>query len=68
MPIAKPNGENHKSGTTKPAETVESNICIKAWPEAAVPRILENRSNTASDNIGIASAMPMLNNATGKIL
>lgn len=68
MAKAKPDGAYQTSGTIKPADTVDSNICIKACPEAAVPRIFGWRSNAAKESMGIASAMPILNKATGAML
>ncbi len=67
MAKAKPIGLSHTKGATNPAETLDKNICIKAWPDAAVPRILGCRSSAAIESTGIASAIPTLNIAIGNM-
>ena len=67
MPNAKPSGLNQMIGINSPAETVESNICMNACPEAAVPLSLGNLSSAAIDSIGVVKAMPMLYKTIGKI-
>ena len=57
----------HTNEATRPDETLDKNICIKAWPDAAVPRIFGCLSSAAIDSTGIASAMPTLNIAIGNI-
>jgi len=59
-PNAKPKVENHNIGITSPATNVEKSICMKAWPEAAVPRILGKQSRAASEITGITAAIPIL--------
>ena len=68
MAHASPDGAYQVMGTIRPAETVDNSIWINAWPEAAVPRIAENLSKAASDSTGMASAIPILNNAIGRML
>ena len=60
-------GLPHTNEATTPDEKLDKNICMKAWPDAAVPRILGCLSSAAIDNTGIASAMPTLNIAIGNI-
>jgi len=59
-PNDKPNVENQQIGTITPATADEKNICIKAWPDAAVPLAFGKQSSAAIEIIGIIAAIPML--------
>jgi len=67
-PNDKPNVENQQIGTITPATADEKNICIKAWPDAAVPLAFGKQSSAAIDIIGIMAAIPMLYRAMNPIL
>ena len=47
-------------GTITPATADEKNICIKAWPDAAVPLAFGKQSSAAIEIIGIIAAIPIL--------
>ena len=47
-------------GTKNPATTEANNICVNAWPEAAVPLILGKQSNPAKEIMGITEDIPIL--------
>ncbi len=66
--MASPDGAYQTKGTMRPADIVDSSICINACPEAAVPRILGCLFSAAKENIGIHIAIPILNSAIGKML
>ena len=53
-PNDKPNVENQQIGTITPATADEKNICIKAWPDAAVPLAFGKQSSAAIEIIGFA--------------
>jgi hypothetical protein len=67
-PNDKPNVENQQIGTITPATADEKNICIKAWPDAAVPLAFGKQSSAAIEIIGITAAIPMLYRAIKPIL
>ena len=67
-PNDKPNVENQQIGTITPATADEKNICIKAWPDAAVPLAFGKQSSAAIEIIGIVAAIPMLYKAIKPIL
>ena len=67
-PNDKPNVENQQIGTITPATAEEKNICIKAWPDAAVPLAFGKQSSAAIDIIGIIAAIPILYKAMKPIL
>ena len=67
-PNDKPNVENQQIGTITPATADEKNICIKAWPDAAVPLAFGKQSSAAIEIIGIIAAIPMLYRAMKPIL
>ena len=46
-PNDKPNVEYQQIGTITPATADEKNICIKAWPDAAVPLAFGKQSSAA---------------------
>ena len=43
-----------------PATADEKNICMKVWPDAAVPLAFGKQSSAAIEIIGITAAIPML--------
>ena len=47
-------------GTMTPATADEKSICIKAWPDAAVPLAFGKQSSAAMEIIGIMAAIPIL--------
>jgi|TARA_B110000908_G_scaffold122451_1_gene143615 hypothetical protein len=67
-PNDKPNVENQQIGTITPATADEKNICMKAWPDAAVPLAFGKQSSAAMDIIGIIAAIPILYRAMKPIL
>ena len=67
-PNDKPNVEYQQIGTITPATADEKNICIKAWPDAAVPLAFGKQSSAAIEIIGIIAAIPMLYRAMKPIL
>ena len=67
-PNDKPNVENQQIGTITPATADEKNICIKAWPDAAVPLAFGKQSIAAIEIIGIIAAIPILYRAIKPIL
>ena len=67
-PNDKPNVENQQIGTITPATADEKNICMKAWPDAAVPLAFGKQSSAAIDIIGIIAAIPTLYRAMKPIL
>ena len=67
-PKDKPNVENQQIGTITPATADEKNICIKAWPDAAVPLAFGKQSSAAIEIICIIVAIPILYRAMKPIL
>ena len=67
-PNDKPNVEYQQIGTITPATADEKNICIKAWPDAAVPLAFGKQSSAAIEIIGIIAAIPILYRAIKPIL